>query len=110
VAEVANGPVVGEVDERLHERGIVVLPDVLVNAGGVTVSYFEWVQNRQGYPWTLDEVRSRLEEVLTRAFDETWHIVEHEKVSARAATYRLALRRIAEAIRSQGTQEYFGPS
>ena len=110
VVEVANGPVVGEVDERLHERGILVLPDVLVNAGGVTVSYFEWVQNRQGYPWTLDEVRSRLKAVLTRAFEETWHIVEHEKVSPRAAAYRLALRRIAEAIESQGTQEYFGPS
>jgi glutamate dehydrogenase (NADP+) len=110
VVEVANGPVVGEVDERLHERGILVLPDVLVNAGGVTVSYFEWVQNRQGYPWTLDEVRSRLQEVLTRAFEETWHIVEHEKVSPRSAAYRLALRRIAEAIESQGTQEYFGPS
>jgi len=109
VAEVANGPVVGEVDERLHERGIVVLPDVLVNAGGVTVSYFEWVQNRQGYPWTLDEVRGRLQDVLTRAFEETWHIVEHEKVSPRAAAYSLALRRIAEAIESQGTHQYFGP-
>ncbi len=107
IAEVANGPIVGEVDERLHERGILVLPDVLVNAGGVTVSYFEWVQNRQGYPWTLEEVRERLEEVLTRAFDETWTIVEGEKVSPRSAAYRLALRRIAEAIETQGTHEYF---
>jgi glutamate dehydrogenase (NADP+) len=108
VVEVANGPVVGEVDERLYERGILVLPDVLVNAGGVTVSYFEWVQNRQGYPWTLEEVRGRLEDVLTAAFEEVWRIVEGEKVSARSAAYRVALRRIAEAIESQGTHEYFG--
>ena len=107
VAEVANGPIVGEVDERLRERDVLVLPDVLVNAGGVTVSYFEWVQNRQGYPWTLSEVRTRLEEVLTRSFQEIWELAQTERVSIRNAAYTVALRRIAEAIEAHGTQEYF---
>ncbi|MEN8184724.1 MAG: Glu/Leu/Phe/Val dehydrogenase, partial [Myxococcota bacterium] len=109
VAEVANGPIVGDVDARLRERGTLVLPDVLVNAGGVTVSYFEWVQNRQGYAWTLEEVRARLEQVLTRAFEATWRIVEEEDVSPRGGAYALAMRRIAEAIEAQGTHEFFGP-
>jgi glutamate dehydrogenase (NADP+) len=104
---VANGPIRGEVDERLHERGITVLPDVLTNAGGVTVSYFEWVQNRQGYAWTLQEVRERLEEVMSRAFDEIWELQQAEKSSLRHAAYTLALRRIGGAIESQGTREFF---
>jgi glutamate dehydrogenase (NADP+) len=107
IAEVANGPIIGEVDQRLRERGIVVLPDVLTNAGGVTVSYFEWVQNREGYPWTLEQVRSRLEEVMARAFEEAWDLSTAENLSVRRAAYTLALRRIAQAIESQGTREYF---
>ncbi len=107
IAEVANGPIVGEIDERLHEKGTLVLPDVLTNAGGVTVSYFEWTQNRQGYSWTLDEVRERLEQVLHRAFDAMWQIHSDEGVPLRTAAYILALRRIAEARESQGTREYF---
>jgi glutamate dehydrogenase (NADP+) len=107
LAEVANGPIAGEADERLHERGITVLPDVLTNAGGVTVSWFEWVQNRQGWPWTLEDVRARLAEVLGRAFSEVWAIAEEEKRSLRGAAYALALRRIAEAIEAQGTREWF---
>jgi glutamate dehydrogenase (NADP+) len=107
IAEVANGPIVSEVDERLREKGTFVLPDVLTNAGGVTVSYFEWVQNRQGYAWTLEQVRERLNEVLTRAFDKTWRAHVDENVSMRNAAYRLALRRIADAIEAHGTREYF---
>ncbi len=110
IAEVANGPVVGEVDEALHARGTVVLPDVLTNAGGVTVSYFEWVQNRHGYRWTLEEVRARLEEVMSGAIGEIWDLAVQEKVSVRSAAYTLALRRIGEAIESQGTQDYFESS
>jgi glutamate dehydrogenase (NADP+) len=107
VAEVANGPVSGEADERLHARGVTVLPDVLTNAGGVTVSWFEWVQNRQGWPWTLEDVRARLADVMGRAFAQTWQIAEDEQRSLRGAAYALGLRRIAEAVESQGTQAWF---
>ena len=107
IAEVANGPIVGEVDAQIRDRGITVLPDVLTNAGGVTVSYFEWVQNRQGSSWTLDEVRERLNDLLAEAFDAIWRIHPDEGGSVREAAYTVALRRIAEAIESQGTREYF---
>lgn len=107
IVEVANGPIVGDVDGLLEERGTVVLPDVLANAGGVTVSYFEWVQNRQGYGWRLEEVRSRLEEMLTAAFAEIWSVHESEGRSMRAATYAVAMRRIAAAVEAGGTREYF---
>jgi glutamate dehydrogenase (NADP+) len=107
IVEVANGPIASEVDRILEERGILVLPDVLANAGGVTVSYFEWVQNRQGYGWTIEEVRSRLEERLGTAFAEIWRVHQEEQRSMRAATYAVAMRRIAEAIEAGGTREYF---
>ena len=107
IAEVANGPIVGSVDSVLAESGKLILPDVLTNAGGVTVSYFEWVQNLQGYAWTLDEVRSRLNDILARAFDDIWKIHEAEGGTVRTAAYTVALRRIGEAIESQGTREYF---
>jgi glutamate dehydrogenase (NADP+) len=107
IVEVANGPIVGEVDRFLEEKGTLVLPDVLANAGGVTVSYFEWVQNRQGYGWRLEEVRSRLEEMLTAAFAEIWSVHEGEGRSMRAATYAVAMRRIAAAVEAGGTREYF---
>ncbi len=110
IAEVANGPIVGGVDDALNERGILVLPDVLTNAGGVTVSYFEWVQNLQGFSWTLEEVRARLHEIMARAVDEIWKIYEAEGGSIRDAAYALALRRIAEGIESQGTRQFFSGS
>jgi glutamate dehydrogenase (NADP+) len=107
IVEVANGPILGQVDEQLFESGKLVVPDVLANAGGVTVSYFEWVQNRAGYYWTLEEVRSRLSEIMTRAFGEMWDHYEAEKTSLRSAAYTLALRRIAEAVEAHGTREFF---
>jgi glutamate dehydrogenase (NADP+) len=110
IAEVANGPIAGGVDAKIREREIRVLPDVLTNAGGVVVSYFEWVQNRQGYAWTLDEVRNRLNEVLVRAFGEVWKIHLEEHRSLRDAAYAVALRRIGEAIEMEGTRAYFGGS
>jgi glutamate dehydrogenase (NADP+) len=110
IAEVANGPITGDVDEAFQERGTIVLPDVLTNAGGVIVSYFEWTQNRQGFAWTLEEVRERLEAVLTRAFAAIWDVHQKEQVPVREAAYAIALRRIAEATELHGTREYFeGP-
>ncbi len=107
IVEVANGPIAGEVDTELFRRGIQVVPDVLANAGGVTVSYFEWVQNRSGYYWTLEEVRSRLAEIMTSAFDQVWRLADNEKRSLRSAAYARALRRIEEAELAHGTREYF---
>jgi glutamate dehydrogenase (NADP+) len=107
IVEVANGPITGDVDQVLADRGTRVVADVLANAGGVIVSYFEWVQNRQGYPWTLDEVRERLEAMLVQAFDDVWSVHESEEVTLRAAAYTVAMRRIGEAIASHGTREYF---
>jgi glutamate dehydrogenase (NADP+) len=107
IVEVANGPVSGEVDEALFDRGIQVVPDVLANAGGVTASYFEWVQNKAGYYWTLEEVRSRLEEIMTRAFGEVWSLAEAKECSLRSAAYTTSLRRIEAAAMAHGTREYF---
>jgi glutamate dehydrogenase (NADP+) len=107
IVEVANGPVVEQVEAELAARGITVVPDVLVNAGGVTVSYFEWVQNRQGYGWTLEEVRRRLAEVLTGAFDQMWELARAQSWSLRSAAYAMALRRLDAAITARGTRQYF---
>ncbi|HKJ23202.1 MAG TPA: Glu/Leu/Phe/Val dehydrogenase [Myxococcota bacterium] len=106
IAEVANGPIESSADEILHDRGIVVLPDVLVNAGGVTVSYFEWVQNRQGLAWTLAEVRNRLETIMNDAFDAMWNDIDEHR-TARAAAYAVALRRIETAVLSGGDAAFF---
>ncbi len=108
IAEVANGPISGDVDTKLFDRGTVVLPDVLTNAGGVTVSYFEWVQNRQGFAWDLEEVRNRLASALIDAFDAVWQIATDEGLSLRSAAYARALRRIGEQVEAQGTRAYFG--
>jgi glutamate dehydrogenase (NADP+) len=104
---VANGPVLSDAEPALLARGTLVVPDVLANAGGVTASYFEWVQNRSGYAWTLDEVRSRLAEVMRRAFGEVWEVADAEGRSLRSAAYALAFRRIGEAVGAHGTREYF---
>ena len=108
IVEVANGPITQEADEKLFAQGVIVVPDVLANYGGVIVSYFEWVQNRQGYPWTLDEVNSRLYEKLNSTFEEIWQY-QHQKeaVSLRGAAYAKALHHLEEVIKIRGTKEYF---
>jgi len=108
IAEVANGPVDTAAERILEERGTTVLPDVLVNAGGVTVSYFEWVQNRQGMAWTLENVRERLEAQMNDAFDAMWAEYEGHDRTARGAAYAVALRRIEEALLAGGDHAYFG--
>ncbi len=107
IVEVANGPILKDADPILEKNGVEVVPDVLANAGGVTVSYFEWVQNMQGYSWTLDEVHTRLTAIMTNAFNEVWDLAEERKLSLRSAAYAGAIRRIGEALDAHGTRDYF---
>lgn len=107
IVEVANGPITGDADQILNEKAKLVVPDILANAGGVTVSYFEWVQNKGGYYWTVDEVHSRLHEIMSREFNAVYDFMEQKEIDMRTAAYALALNRIGEAIASQGTVRYF---
>jgi glutamate dehydrogenase (NAD(P)+) len=102
VAEGANGPVTPEADQILEDRGVLVLPDVLANAGGVVVSYFEWVQGLQEYFWKEGEVNAKLNDIVTRAFAETWAKHEELGVSMRQAAYAIAVGRVAEATTTRG--------
>jgi glutamate dehydrogenase (NAD(P)+) len=102
VVEGSNGPVTPSADDVLESNGVLVLPDVLANAGGVVVSYFEWVQGLQEYFWKEDEVNARLNEIVTRAFDETWATMQERKVSMRLGAYGLAVQRVAEATVTRG--------
>ncbi len=107
VLELANGPVTSGADEILERRGVVVLPDILANAGGVTVSYFEWVQNRQGFYWPLEEVHERLRVIMEREGAAVWRVSREKSTSCRTAAYVHALSRLAEAIEAHGTQPFF---
>lgn len=100
--EAANGPVDPEADEILDKNGIIVMPDILANAGGVTVSYFEWVQNLQFYKWGLNRVRQELDSVLTRAFEDVWQLANERNVSMRTAAFMIALDRVWQATRLSG--------
>jgi glutamate dehydrogenase (NAD(P)+) len=102
VCEGANGPVTPEADQILEDRGVLVLPDVLANAGGVVVSYFEWVQGLQEYFWKETEVNAKLNDIVTRAFQETWRLHEDRELSMRQAAYALAVGRVAEATTTRG--------
>jgi glutamate dehydrogenase (NAD(P)+) len=102
VVEGANGPTTVEADEILGERGIVVLPDILTNAGGVTVSYFEWVQDLGRLFWTRDEIRARLEEKLSHAFDRVWDMSQEKGLTLRLASLVVAIREVAAAIEARG--------
>ena len=102
IAEGANGPSTTAADEILFERGKYHLPDILANAGGVTVSYFEWVQGLERYFWTEEEVNSKLQGIMNRAFDSVWDLVQKEKVNMRMASYIVAVRRVTEAMLLRG--------
>jgi glutamate dehydrogenase (NAD(P)+) len=102
VAEGANGPTTPEADVILRERGITVIPDILANAGGVVVSYFEWVQGLQYYFWRESEITSRLQEVMTRAFNRVWALGSKEGTDLRTAALMEGIRRVAEGYRVRG--------
>lgn len=102
VLEVANGPITPEADEVLNARGVVVIPDVLANAGGVTVSYFEWVQNRSGYYWSKEVVRDGLTTTMAKAYTDVAAVALDQGLSLREASYALALGRLREAMQARG--------
>jgi len=102
LAEAANGPTTPEADPILHENGVFLIPDILANAGGVTVSYFEWVQDLQNYFWTEEEVNQKLETIMKRSFADVAAITEKNHVHNRTAAYMLGIGRVAEATRLRG--------
>jgi glutamate dehydrogenase len=102
VVEAANGPTTLEGTKILTERGILLVPDVLASAGGVTVSYFEWVQNNQGYYWTEEEVEKKLETVMVKSFNNVYTTSTNRKVNMRLAAYMVGVRKMAEASRFRG--------
>jgi len=102
IAEGANGPTTAGADSILDEKGVFVVPDILANAGGVTVSYFEWVQDRGGYFWSEDLVNQRLEEIMTRSFKDVLGLSKQHKVNMRTAAYMLSISRVATVHRLRG--------
>ena len=102
ILELANGPTTPEADVRLHKAGKIIVPDVLANAGGVTVSYFEWLQNQRGEKWSEKEVFDKLEPIMERAFDSVWQTKEKYAIDMRTAAFVLAIERISKAVLERG--------
>ncbi len=102
IVEAANGPTAKEADEIIDKRGIILVPDILANAGGVTVSYFEWVQNLQALWWDLDEVNEKLEKIMVKAWNELDDVANKNHLSYRLAAYVVAIQRISRAKKLRG--------
>lgn len=107
IVEVANGPITPEADVILHDKQILTIPDILANAGGVVVSYFEWVQNRAGMYWQESEIHAKLQNIMQTAFSVVYELAQDEGCTLRTAAYIKALREIDKAISAVGTQDYF---
>ncbi|MBW4540303.1 MAG: Glu/Leu/Phe/Val dehydrogenase [Myxacorys chilensis ATA2-1-KO14] len=107
IFEVANGPITSAADQILQQNGVYVFPDILINAGGVTVSYFEWVQNRNGMYWTLEDVNQQLQRKMIEEAECIWTIAHSRSISMRTAAYVHALERLGEAIDAKGTRRYY---
>jgi glutamate dehydrogenase (NADP+) len=105
--EVANGPVAVDADEILADAGVTVIPDILANAGGVTVSYFEWVQNRGGLRWSAEKVADDLKDQMVRETENVWDLARDREVCLRTAAYALGLERISEAVDATGSAEAY---
>ena len=102
ISEGANGPTTPEADEILFNKGVLVIPDILANAGGVTVSYFEWVQNLMRYNWTFEEVQSKQDVLMDKAFEDIWTLMGEHSVDMRTAAYMMSIKRIAVAMKYRG--------
>jgi glutamate dehydrogenase (NAD(P)+) len=102
IVEAANGPTTPEADEILSERGVVVVPDILANAGGVVVSYFEWVQDMQCFFWEEAEVNRHLERIMVEGFERVWEISQRRHVPMRLGAYMLAVNDVANAVHTRG--------
>ena len=102
IVEAANSPITTIADEILSERGIHIVPDILANAGGVTVSYFEWVQNVQVFTWSLEQVNAELEKYMMAAYQAVHRVMRERNVRMRTAAFSIAIERVAEAERIRG--------
>jgi len=99
ILEIANGPISKDADKDLDKKNILVCPDILSNAGGVVVSYFEWIQNIEEKKWTEKEIFEKLEKIMTKAFDEVWNISKEYNINLRMSAFVLALKRLEKSIK-----------
>ena len=102
IAEGANGPILPEVDPILEKKNVFIIPDILANAGGVVVSYFEWVQNFQHYSWEREQVNRELQKVMARSFKAVYELARKEKETMRTAAYMIAIQKVAHATELRG--------